>query len=415
MICKYSYPNLFGILLCRVHVARNRHQDSDKMTARPSKRQARAEAKQARQLGGTQVLAAINEGGPPSTNLINICHTSWLIDSRSTRVRSFQSLEIRQTDRTSLSFRLCTNQVVDHLQTLLLFRQGKDTDASMADPSEAALAAVAFAQYKAEKEAFVSNHTGTSLLEITALICVFPVALAVAKAFLVLLTRQLGDDQTLSAWVQFPVSFVVVVIPFVCAFTLPAYLKLLYALLIALGLSFGLLANNGGQSSCPSAPHADADAEVEVNSRRRGRSRSRTRPETKLDAPGSEPSPVRPRVALEVSQFRACTMLATCIAILAVDFQVFPRRFAKCETFGTGLMDVGTGCFVLCSAFVSRCARGSPRPPDVEMKAVLKSTWPVLAVGLLRLAVVKGVDYQVSTSPWCMTRTGRDGASPPSR
>lgn len=65
-----------------------------------------------------------------------------------------------------------------------------------------------------------------------------------------------------------------------------------------------------------------------------------------------------------VSAFRGGLMLLTCASILAVDFQAFPRRLAKAENYGQGLMDVGVGAFVFAAGLVLRpaaAARGGER------------------------------------------------------
>ena len=41
-----------------------------------------------------------------------------------------------------------------------------------------------------------------------------------------------------------------------------------------------------------------------------------------------------------LSTYRAHMMLVTVLAILAVDFTVFPRRLAKCETYGVSFVRI---------------------------------------------------------------------------
>ena len=104
-----------------------------------------------------------------------------------------------------------------------------------------------------------------------------------------------------------------------------------------------------------------------------------------------------------IGGFRAYALIATAICILAVDFVIFPRRFAKAETFGSGLMDMGVGAFIFSNAIVSPEARGIYSSQTGLISAVfksLKSSLPLLVLGIMRLISVKGTDYQEHASEY---------------
>lgn len=107
-----------------------------------------------------------------------------------------------------------------------------------------------------------------------------------------------------------------------------------------------------------------------------------------------------------ITGYRGGMLVITALAILAVDFHVFPRRFAKVETWGTSLMDLGVGSFVFSMGIVSTRSVLLAKFNNTRVSYVTKlwksvsSSFTVLGLGLLRLFFVKNLDYQEHVSEY---------------
>lgn len=212
--------------------------------------------------------------------------------------------------------------------------------------------------YKAAKQAFWSDLEGGPLSEIWIIISILTLAMALSRTLAAAVTKILSQklSKLLHSWGV--LDFCSIVLPALTAQTRP---DLHYSLIISLSIAIAITALISGSLSFSGTPE-------------------------KLAALNAKRKPF-------LSAYRAVMMLSTAVAILAVDFPIFPRRFAKTERYGTSLMDVGVGSFLFSNALVAR-NRGSPKASLKErFLRSFGAAAPLLALGAIRTVSVKSIEY----------------------
>ena len=207
------------------------------------------------------------------------------------------------------------------------------------------------------KEAFVSGHDGTTALEIVAVTHVAIAGVVLRKA---IAGARIGGSPG-DAIRGFAMDVATIVAP--CVISVTALADRAAELALALSLAAAVVAAFCRRSGDWVSPPADARSFVR-------------------DALG---------------EYRAVLCLYTFVGILAVDFHAFPRRFAKAETYGIGLMDLGVGSFVVSDALFSGPTNGDGRDAGARRRRLARSdaaSLRLVALGVLRPLAVKTLGYQ---------------------
>ncbi|XP_054857293.1 phosphatidylinositol-glycan biosynthesis class W protein [Eublepharis macularius] len=112
---------------------------------------------------------------------------------------------------------------------------------------------------------------------------------------------------------------------------------------------------------------------------------------------------LEPEYVPSLTVFRVYVNVLTSISILAVDFPQYPRRYAKTETYGTGVMDFGVGAFVFGNAVVCpevRLKGGEVQSKFFYLARQFFAVWPLFLLGFGRLMSVKVAEYHEHTSEY---------------
>ncbi|XP_048338726.1 phosphatidylinositol-glycan biosynthesis class W protein [Sphaerodactylus townsendi] len=227
------------------------------------------------------------------------------------------------------------------------------------------------------KEEFVSNLNGTTLLEISIGLTLAPLCLLSRGLLLILYFLHRG--RTLSSKsIHFSLDFAVLVVPpiFCCTVLAPV---LPWAILLIMTFCAGLVYKI----------YCRRTAYLKVPFRQTLRDFLNTS--------------LEPEYVPSITVFRVYVNVLTSISILAVDFPQYPRRYAKTETYGTGVMDFGVGSFVFGNAVVCPEVRRKPGAVRSKFFYLMRqffAVWPLLLLGFGRLMSVKVFKYHEHVSEY---------------
>uniref|UniRef100_A0A8C3PKF1 Phosphatidylinositol-glycan biosynthesis class W protein n=1 Tax=Calidris pygmaea TaxID=425635 RepID=A0A8C3PKF1_9CHAR len=231
--------------------------------------------------------------------------------------------------------------------------------------------------HKHLKEAFISNLNGTSLLEISLGLSLAPLCLLCRGLLLIVYYLHYGKPLS-SRKHSLLLDFLLLVSPLVLSCTVLSPIIFFVPIIIA-AFCAGIFSKIYSQRKCESrVPFRQIVQEFQ---------------KTYLDA---EYIPA-------ITVFRVYVNLLTSISILAVDFPQYPRRYAKTETYGTGVMDLGVGAFIFGNALVCPEVRQKSYVTQPKFSNLAKqffSVWPLIFLGVGRLLSVKSIEYHEHTSEY---------------
>ncbi|NWX42463.1 PIGW protein, partial [Steatornis caripensis] len=227
------------------------------------------------------------------------------------------------------------------------------------------------------KEAFISNLNGTSLLEISLGLSLAPLCLLCRGLLLVLYYLHHGKPLS-SRKCSLLLDFLVLVSPLLFSCTVLSPIIVFMPTIIA-AFCAGIFSKIYSQRKLVTrVPFQQVLTDFQ---------------ETYLD----------PEYIPAITVFRVYVNVLTSISILAVDFPQYPRRYAKAETYGTGVMDLGVGAFIFGNALVCPEVRRKSCVTQPKLSSLARqffSVWPLIFLGVGRLLSVKSIEYHEHTSEY---------------